>query len=852
MNALVNMLTACGADIVSSLHLSARDERVRAIPSPFREGATGTWLSKMLPVSGNMWSHQALALQEFAHGKHVVVETGTASGKSLIFQSAATHQVLTRTGRSLVLYPLKALSADQLGRWRESCVLAGISPDAVGEINGDVPMHERERVLKECPIVIATPDSVHSWVMPQVGSPLVREFLAELRLVAIDEAHVYESEMGSNAGYLFRRLRAARNRVVRGMSNADPLQFIAATATIGDASEHMAKLTGLPFATIGEDDNGAPSYPRELIHIDGPTSGRAAERMIADLLTNFVGQMTGGTFIAFHDSRQGVERICKLIDRDDVLPYRSGYEVKDRQRIADALKRGTLKGVVATSALELGIDVHQFVIGFNVGVPRSRKSFLQRVGRVGRHAPGVFVIIAPPQAFAQFGSTLEEFYRGPVETAHLYLENRHIQFAQARCLLHECELVDGTAALPQDIEWPTGFPEMFAKAHPDAYRPRELELLHISGGDSPHRNYPLRKICQAKFELKDVKGTSDAFGEMTLQQAIREGYPGATYLHLGKTLKVREWKTLPFDRSLRLQPVKHAEPTSPMIYKKVRASLAAEDIVDGHLMCSEEGLLAEVHLQVTESVVGYSIGSTRVLYSDLRKTDPRMRAQHRSFTTTGVILQINADWFTGTDGRQLSARKAVGEALRELLIREEGISSGDVDFAETGIAICNGGAPFNVTNGLVFYDTVEGSLRLTKVLFEKLPEICERLALAADVAGDAALLSQDLGDRLSAWLGTLEHSRASAAVAPEVSPGEYLVYAPGSEVSVTIKGVEHERRLGPPQLMTLNDTDVLVYPFDGEAPGKSFVAHDKVIPIGNQWRQVIWNSSSDELRELAA
>lgn len=137
----------------------------------------------------------------------------------------------------------------------------------------------------------------------------------------------------------------------------------------------MQLLTGWPFDAISESEDGSPAYGRLVLHVEGPDYGTAAESTLSDILARLLSSAQEGSFIAFHDSRQGVERIARKIDQDDVLPYRSGYEARDRTRIDKTLRGGALRGVISTSALELGIDIAHFAVGMTVGVPQSKKAF---------------------------------------------------------------------------------------------------------------------------------------------------------------------------------------------------------------------------------------------------------------------------------------------------------------------------------------------------------------------------------------------------------------------------------------------------------------------------------------------
>jgi DEAD/DEAH box helicase domain-containing protein len=179
----------------------------------------------------------------------VVVSTATASGKSMVFMAAAMRKVLAGDSRVLVFYVQKALGSDQLGRWRRELENAGLSPDLVAEINGDVPVVDRERVLDHARIILATPDVIHSWMMPARTAPSVTRFLARLDLLVLDEAHVLEAIFGSHAALFIRRLRLARHLAATTASrrSAHEIQLIATTATLSDPISHMRALTGCEF-----------------------------------------------------------------------------------------------------------------------------------------------------------------------------------------------------------------------------------------------------------------------------------------------------------------------------------------------------------------------------------------------------------------------------------------------------------------------------------------------------------------------------------------------------------------------------------------------------------------------------
>lgn len=840
-----------GVDVVERLDLPARQERRAPLPATLRNGPLTPYLSK-LRASPDVWSHQAAALELLANGSNVVVATGTASGKSLVFQLFSLHLIRSDpAARIIVFYPLKALAADQFRRWRAAAVAAGLPESAVARIDGDVPTYERDAMLRAANVLIMTPDVCQAWFMRAVGSPSIRSFLSNTRLLVLDEAHSYESVFGSNVAFLIRRLISARRHAARSSEMTQPMQVLAATATISDPGDHLAGLTGLNYQVIAEDQNGAPQHERVILHVNGADRGGAGELALSDLVEGVSTFEEQRRFIAFIDSRQGTERVATRAGSDVVLPYRSGYEANDRTRIEDALQDGGLLGVVSTSALELGIDISDMQIGMNLGVPASRKSFRQRIGRVGRSAPGVFLVIAPPTAFLKYGETFEDYYNGSVEPSYLYTGNRFVQFAHARCLLDEQEVLgQDKSSLPTGVVWPEGFDNSLKIARPGGGRSREFDLVAQLGADEPHLNYRLRQVGEATFDLKlkqDMPGSR--LGTIAANQAIREAYPGANYLHLSKPYRVQGWSTSSFERAIRVEQVQHYVPTRPILRKIVTFALDHTGVIEGRMKRAGEGLVAEVHLQVNESVEGYTIGRTSYLYRALRIENPNMSRKQRDIRTTGVVIRINEDWFSGGTGAAPKCREAVAEAFMQLLCRERSVAPSDVDCVFTNIAVMTDGAPKKVVDAIVIYDTVYGGLRLTEDLFNRFSEYATQLDRAAELAGNAALVPDEVTERIKDWASELEDSDvtvSSVAVSPE---GLYLVYRPGSSVGIYIQGMLMSREIIAPRLIDLGDGDKQMgytYSHNGK---KSIVRHEEVQAICNEASFVFWNPITGEFQE---
>lgn len=856
MNTYVEeLIEALNLEVVSEIRTDSRPERRSHLPEEILVGTLPESLKRLLGREDlTVWEHQAKAIEHLANRRNVVVSTGTASGKSLVFQIDAIRRLSSdATARILVIYPLKALASDQFGRWKRLVQSIGIDESIVGRIDGNVPTHERDTVLLNARILLVTPDVCHAWLMRNVGSGPVRRFLEGLSLIVLDEAHIYESAFGSNVAFLLRRLIAAKKKTTRGDLKGKPFQCIATTATVSAPSDHLRLLTGLDFAVVDEEQNGAPHFQRRIVHVSGADYGAAGEAAVADVVRGIMELPDRRRFIVFIDSRQGVERVVRSIDNSSVLPYRSGYEAQDRERIEKALRDGSLHGVVATSALELGIDIADMEIGVMLGIPQSRKAFHQRLGRIGRAKPGTFLVIAPPAAFGRLGLTFDDYFLMPVEPSNLYLGNRFIQFAQARCLLEEMEVLGSDmTSLPSGITWSNGFAEILASARPGAARSREFDFIAQLGADAPHFNYPLRQVGESSFDIQDgAKNHPTTIGSIALNQAIREAYPGATYLHAGRAYSVYEWRTSRGERAIRVGASKSAAPTKPILRKQVNFSLQADGVIDGRVMSNETGLLAEVFVQVNESVEGYRVGRTTKMYRDLKAQNPAMSRKQRDFRTTGVILRIEEDWFRGSNEAQRLVREQIANGLRDLLSNQFGIAPYDVDSASTNIGLITASGPVRLTDAVVIYDAVYGSLRLTEPLYDAFTKYLALLGRGASLAGDEAIISDIVAERISTWAETLTPAGTLNVTHIEVPDGWRLVYKRGSIVGIYINGVLLEREILEPALVELpGAAPALYYKYAAPEGGSKYVPHDQIERAGQDWAWELWNSNTKEFRDI--
>lgn len=841
--------------VVDRLELRARKERTMPIPDDYRTGSVGNWLRSDDTLRGNLWRHQSLALDAFASGDNVVLSTGTASGKSLVFQAAAIKTLQEDSdAKVLVFYPQKALAADQDASWRNVLRMAGMPESWIGSVTGDVLPDERKAVLENARIVVATPDVCHAWLMRNLASRSSKRFLASVDLVVIDEAHALEAVFGSNAAFLFRRLQAAA-RICRAHKREDRgFSIIAASATIANPGEHLHALTGLNFTVIGGKEDGSPQHARSLLHVTCSTE--EMQTIISDFQKNLVEHSDSDSFITFVDSRQGVERLAAETRHDLVHPYRSGYEAKDRAMIERALRSETMRGVVATSALELGIDISHFTVGMNLGIPLSRKAFRQRLGRVGRFAPGAFSVVAKHSAFSRYGSSLDDYYSGSVEPSHLYLENRFVHFAHARCLADELDMlgVKRKSVPPGNIDFPAGFREVYEFARVGGGRARPKEFDHIAGigGDNPHINYPLRNIGEENFNIGRGSGLDRRIGSLTLRQAIREAYPGAIYMHMGRRWRVQEWQSTSWQRTIRVSPWKAPFNTTPIIRTFVNLSVERGGLVANNIRKGENGFLAECQLQITERVEGYEERGERKRYSDLRRDNPNMYTKTRDFRTTGVVLKIERPWMTDDGGK-----RQLADALRDLVIREHSISPQDIGGTAANIAMVEEGQRRSVSDAIVIYDATYGSLRLTEPVFNDLDTLIARLKRSCEDSSDTdALVPERIALGLNDWFKELESADADDFLrlgdggAQMTTDGLLWVLASGSIVSKRdTQGLLRDIEIVAPEMVSIHGPPQLFYRYKTERTGSAMLLADAVELIGDDYRYQKWNPQTSEYVE---
>ncbi|MFD6754713.1 DEAD/DEAH box helicase [Micromonospora gifhornensis] len=509
------------------------------------------------------WRHQAEAA-ELAHDRrHVVVATGTASGKSLAYQLPALATLLADP-RATVLYlaPTKALAADQLRAVAE-LEIEGVRPACY---DGDTPRAEREWIRRHSRFVLTNPDMLHHGILP--GHAQWSGFLRRLRYVVIDECHVYRGVFGSHVSHVLRRLR---RQGARYGNTAGPT-FVLASATSGDPAAAAGRLVGLPVTAVTEDtspragvtfalweppllpaeasgsSSTAAPAPRRAPDAPRPTAPgpeaepgdltqvrRSALRETADLLADSVA--AGVRTLAFVRSRRGAEVVATSARRsldeavpglgDRVAAYRGGYLREERRALERALLHGDLLGLASTNALELGVDLVGLDAVLICGYPGTRASLWQQAGRAGRSGQEALAVLVarddPLDTYLVHHP--EALFGTPVEATVLDPANPYVLGPQLACAAAEAPLTVADLELFGDSAKETV--EALVEAGALRQRPTGWYWRHRERPEVDLRGEGGAPVCVVEAATGRLLGTVDGGSSHFLL------HPGAVYLHQG-------------------------------------------------------------------------------------------------------------------------------------------------------------------------------------------------------------------------------------------------------------------------------------------------------------------------------
>ena len=525
--------------IVYVREFAAREARYADTSEPLAEAAL-----KALRARGieRLYTHQAEAIDRARRGEDVLVLTGTASGKSLCYQAPIIEMLSADPdATALLLVPTKALCQDQFKAFSAALDAAELDDVLAGVYDGDTPGDTRRKLRERARVIFTNPDMLHSAMMPQHAR--WAEFLSRLRIMVLDEMHVYSGILGSNMANLLRRFRR-----VCGHHGADP-QLLGCSATVANPGELARALSGRPMAVV--DDDGSPRGPRRYVFWNPPRirardwRGRRSANVEAhELMAGLI--QRGVPTITFSKAKMTAEMIHRYVTETlqerapelagKVTPYRGGYLPAERREIEQRLFAGELLGVSCTRALELGIDVGGLDAAVLVGYPGTLASFFQQSGRAGRQErEALVVLVGLDTTINQYIMTHPEYIFGrPVEEAVIDADNPFVITQHLRCACHELPLGDGE--LP-----------VFGPHAELALRilSENRKVTHIGGrwyhsaSETPQHETPLRSYDIANVVIQDEE-SGETLGQVTRQDAPPILHQHAIYMHLGETYEVQE------------------------------------------------------------------------------------------------------------------------------------------------------------------------------------------------------------------------------------------------------------------------------------------------------------------------
>lgn len=414
--------------------------------SGIREGLAGRAIARP-------YVHQVDALDAVHEGEDVVVVTPTASGKSLCYTVPILQAMAEDpAARALCLFPTKALGQDQVAEIATLARLAGLDVSTAA-YDGDTPAPIRSAIRKAGQIVVTNPDMLHSAMLPHHTKWF--QLFEQLRVIVIDELHMYRGVFGSHVANVIRRLLR-----LCAHYGSTPV-IVCCSATIGNPAELARTLTGRPARLV--DRNGAPSGEKHILLVDPPildpaTGARGSALTLAQRWAlPFL--RAGRQTVVFGRSRTNVEIMLSNLRealREDLGPrsrlrgYRGGYLPTERRAIERGLREGEILGVVSTNALELGVDIGRLDVAVLAGYPGSIAATWQQMGRAGRRSDvSVAIVVASPSPVDRYVIHHPEFLlASPPEEARLDPDNLHVLLSHLRCATFERPFEPGEAFGP--------------------------------------------------------------------------------------------------------------------------------------------------------------------------------------------------------------------------------------------------------------------------------------------------------------------------------------------------------------------------------------------------------------------
>ncbi|MDR1447084.1 MAG: DEAD/DEAH box helicase, partial [Treponema sp.] len=492
-----------------------------------------------------IYTHQAEVWEAAHAGKHVVVVTPTASGKTLCYNLPSLQALLEdEKARCLYLFPTKALSQDQQSELNE--IVGEDLGLRVATYDGDTPDSLRIAARDTGRIIISNPDMLHAGILP--NHPKWIKFFSSLKYVVIDEAHAYRGVSGSHVANVIRRLKR-----IAAFYGSRP-QFILCSATIANPKELAEALTGEEVELV--DNNGAPRGEKRVVLYNPPLvdAVQGIRRSVVGESRRWMGALLKGGIktILFAHSRVRTEVAASYVNEDleniftdnrriRVEAYRGGLLPNERREIEKGLRDGSIQGVVSTNALELGIDIGGLDASVVAGFPGSFNSFWQQSGRAGRRGgSSVSVFVASAAPLDQF--IMEDpdwFFRKAAEEGRIDPDNPYILTDHVKCACFELPFDDEDGNSEKNVRPPESFGQRAADVLP--FLEEEGIVRHTAGRwywadrSFPAEGISLRSATADNVVIVDAtKGRNTVIGEMDRPSAKELIFPNAVYIHRGR------------------------------------------------------------------------------------------------------------------------------------------------------------------------------------------------------------------------------------------------------------------------------------------------------------------------------
>jgi DEAD/DEAH box helicase domain-containing protein len=517
-------------------HIPARDARFVDFPQGLKPA-----IARFLGSRGitKLYRHQGECFEHTVAGKNTVVLTPTASGKTLCYNLPVLHGILENPDRrALYLFPTKALTYDQLGDLIEwSDALGG--EIRIHSYDGDTPQDARAAVRQRAHVVLTNPDMLHKGILPH-HTKWTRLF-ENLEYIVIDELHTYRGVFGSHLANVLRRLE----RICRFYGRQP--RFVCASATIANPGELAGRLTGREFEVVAE--SGAPEAEKHVFFYNPPIVNRhlgirrSYVKETRRIARAFLRMMKGT--IVFANSRLITEILVRYLRQDmpsrpgedeHVVGYRGGYLPNERRRIEKGLREGTIRGVVSTNALELGVDIGSLDVALLAGYPGTVASTWQRLGRAGRRSgSAVGVLVASSAPLDQYIVNHPEYFLGQSpEAGRINPENIHILISHLQCATFELPFSGEERFGGHDVSEILEYIEERGFVHKAGNR------WHWTSEQYPADEISLRSVSSDNFLVVETTGEPRVIGEVDYSSAFTTLHAKAIYLHQGQQYYVHD------------------------------------------------------------------------------------------------------------------------------------------------------------------------------------------------------------------------------------------------------------------------------------------------------------------------